>query len=293
MDEKRKKDMTDKADEITQSTGSAASGKSIRRERSASRRALAQLVGLEEAKRMVDGIVDFYRVQGLRKDNYPQVRLPAMHLIFSGNPGTAKRTVAGLFGKILKEEGIIGRGELYEVGQAELLGSTAGASARNIRDYFEKASGAVLYIKNAPSLMGLPEHHGRDAIPALLREMDGQRKGIAVILSGDRRKLDEMEQSYPEISGRIAFRVRFPDYSMDELYEILCKLALKEGFVFSRDVRESFLQRILWKDTKRGNAKLVRNLLDQAKLNQAGRLLRLPEKRREQEMMVIRGEDFI
>ena len=275
MDEKRKKDT------------------SIRRERSAGRRALAQLVGLEEAKRMVDGIVDFYRVQGLRKDKCPEVSLPALHLIFSGNPGTAKWTVAGLFGRILKEEGIIDRGELYEVGQAELLGSTPGASARNIRDYFEKASGAVLYIENAPCLMGLPEHHGRDAIPALLREMDGQRGGIAVILAGDRRKFEEMEQSYPEISGRIAFRVRFPDYSMDELYEILCKLAAKEGFVFSRDVRESFLQRILWKDTKRGNAKLVRNLLDQAKLNQAGRLLRLPEERREQEMMVIRGEDFI
>lgn len=253
---------------------------------------LSELVGLEEAKRMIRRIVDFYRVQKLRQDRYPGIASPVLQLIFCGNPGTGKRTVAGLLGKILQEEGIIGSGNLYDVGQAELLGLTSGESARRIRDYFEKARGSVLYIDHLQSLTELSDHSGSDVIHALLREMDNCHPETVVILADNHKRLDELDQWYPELCGRMAFWVRFPDYSVDELYEILCKMAAKEGYKLKEDARDGFFQRIMWKDTRKGNAKLIRNLLDHAKLNQAARILRLPERKRDQEMMTLRGVDF-
>lgn len=256
------------------------------------REMLEHLTGLETVKELVDEILAFYKVQTFRKKIDGSVEIPTMHMVFYGNPGTAKTTVARLLGKIMKEEGLLEKGELYEVGRQDLVGRYVGWTAKNVSEYFKKAKGSVLFVDEAYSLADEKGSFGDEAINTLVQEMENHRRDTVVILAGYKSDMNRMLDRNPGLRSRIAFYVDFPDYSCDELYEILLKMTQAEKMRLEDGVREVFFEKLQKQDTSKGNGRLVRNIYDRAKLKQAKRIVDLSMSKQKQELFLLRKEDF-
>lgn len=253
---------------------------------------LERLIGLVDVKRLIAEIIDFFKLQKRRAIQHKGIAKPTMHMVFYGNPGTAKTTVARLVGRILKEEKILEIGDMYEVGRADLVGKYVGWTAKTVREYFEKAKGSVLFIDEAYSLVDGQNSFGDEAIDTIVQEMENHRNDMVVIMAGYKHDMEELIQKNQGLQSRISFYIEFPDYSREELYCIMEKMVSEEGMELAEDVKETFLDRVGKMDIRTGNGRLVRNLLDRAKIKQAGRILGLPEELQEEEMFRLRGADF-
>lgn len=253
---------------------------------------LEQLIGLSGVKKVIGEIIDFYKLQKIRSNAVRTLQKPTMHMVFYGNPGTAKTTVARLVGKILKEENILETGDMYEVGRSDLVGKYVGWTAKTVKEYFEKAKGSVLFNDEAYSLVDEQKSFGDEAINTIVQEMENHRDDVVVILAGYRQEMQLLLNKNRGLESRIAFYVDFPDYSMEELYQILCEMAVKEGLKIEKDVKEEFLDKVAKIDTQSGNGRIVRNLLDHAKLKQASRVMKLTEREQMEEWMILKAVDF-
>ena len=253
---------------------------------------LQELIGLAEVKSLIADIIDFFKLQKMRRQAGGIVNKPTMHMVFYGNPGTAKTTVARLIGRILKEEDIIENGDTYEVGRANLVGKYVGWTARIVEDYFERAKGSVLFIDEAYALADDQKSFGDEAINTLVQEMENHREDVVVIMAGYQKSMECLLQKNQGLQSRIAFRITFPDYSIDELYQILEQMVKAEGLKLMDDVWDPFCDRVIQVDIHQGNGRAVRNILDRAKMNQARRVLKLPEPKQKEEMFLLRKEDF-
>ena len=152
---------------------------------------LHDMIGLSDAKKIIGEALDFYKAQKLFKERGFDQSRPSMHMVFTGNPGTAKTTVARLFASIMKENGLLPNGKLYEVGRADLVDRFLGGTAPRVKKAFLKARGGVLFIDEAYSLVeerdGL---YGDEAINTIVQEMENMRDEVVVIFSG---YTDQME----------------------------------------------------------------------------------------------------
>lgn len=257
------------------------------------REELQGLIGLTEVKTLITDIINFFKLQKIRERAGGIVSKPTMHMVFYGNPGTAKTTVARLTGRILKEEKIIEKGDIYEVGRADLVGKYVGWTARIVQDYFERAKGSVLFIDEAYALADEQKSFGDEAINTLVQEMENHREDVVVIMAGYQKSMENLLQKNQGLQSRIAFRIAFPDYSIDELYQILEWMVETEGLRLAEDVWDPFCDRVIQVDIHQGNGRAVRNILDRAKINQAKRVLKLPEQKQREELFLLRREDFI
>lgn len=254
--------------------------------------ALNDLIGLENVKKLVSQILDFFKLQALRKSVNPDVSAPTMHMIFYGNPGTAKTTVARLLGKILKEEKILEKGEMFEVGRQDLVGKYVGWTAKNVSEYFEKAKGSVLFIDEAYSLADEQRSFGDEAINTLVQEMENHRNDTVVIMAGYKTDMQRLLAKNQGLQSRISFFVEFPDYSKEELFEILEKMVREENMLLDENIYPIFSQQLDYYNTSSGNGRLVRNIFNMAKIRQAGRVLTMSKEKQEQEMFMLKKEDF-
>ena len=237
---------------------------------------LNTMIGLTEAKSVIKQALDYYKAQKLFKDKGFTLERPAMHMVFTGNPGTAKTSVARLFAQIMKDNGLLSDGDLYEVGRADLVGKYVGWTAQIIKKKFKLARGSVLFIDEAYSLVddrdGL---FGDEAINTIVQEMENQREDMVVIFAGYPNKMEQFLQKNPGLRSRIAFHIPFADYSADELFQITQLMADKKKISLADGVYDKLMpiynKAILAEDS--GNGRFVRNMVEKAIMKQASRLL--------------------
>lgn len=193
----------------------------------------------------------------------------------ASNPGTAKTTVARLLAQILRDNKIISRGGLVEVGRADLVGEYVGQTAPQVKDVFRRAKGSVLFIDEAYSLLddkkGL---YGDEAINTIVQEMENARDDVIVIFAGYKNEIEEFVERNPGLSSRIAFHVDFDDYSASELLDITKLLARDRDIILDPSCDQKLLD--IYKKARQnpsfGNGRYARNVLEKAKLNQASRI---------------------
>lgn len=239
---------------------------------------LNKMIGLSEAKSVINKALNFYKMQKLYKSNGISMERPAMHMIFTGNPGTAKTTVARLFAQIMKDNGLLSKGDLYEVGRADLVGKYVGWTAQIVKEKFKAARGSVLFIDEAYSLVDDKDGlFGDEAISTIVQEMENNRDNMVVIFAGYPNKMEQFLQKNPGLRSRIAFHVPFDDYNADELCDIATLIAETNGLHIS-DAAVPKLHGIFssaCKSADFGNGRFVRNLIESAKMEQANRILSL------------------
>ena len=237
---------------------------------------LSEMVGLAEAKAVIKKALNYYKMQKIYAERGVRQDTPAMHMIFTGNPGTAKTTVARLFARIMKENGLLSRGQLIEVGRGDLVGKYMGWTAQNVQNKFKEASGGVLFIDEAYSLVDdRCGAYGDEAINTIVQEMENHRADVVVIFAGYPDKMEGFIEKNPGLRSRIAFHVPFADYSGTELCMIAELLSRRNGMRIESaallKLEKAF--NVARTNTDFGNGRYVRNIFEQAKMNQASRLL--------------------
>ena len=237
---------------------------------------LNKMTGLKEAKKVIDSALDYYKAQKIFKEKGVKSDRPAMHMVFTGNPGTAKTTVARLFASILKENGILSEGKLFELGRADLVGKYVGWTAPIVKKRFAEAKGSVLFIDEAYSLVdGKDGLYGDEAINTIVAEMENNREDMVVIFAGYPKEMEAFLERNPGFRSRIAFHVPFEDYSVEELFDIADLIAEDKGLRLDSGVKEKLIPVFEKARSEKdfGNGRFVRNMIEKAKMKQMARLV--------------------
>lgn len=255
---------------------------------------LNQLIGLAGVKELVEEIRAYIEIGRQRSAHHLKCEPLVLHMIFSGNPGTGKTTVARLLGKLFRGMGVLSRGHLVEVERADLVGEYIGHTAQKTREQVQKALGGLLFVDEAYSLgRGGAKDFGKEAIDLLVKAMEDHRHDLILILAGYRREMASFLRLNPGLSSRFPIQIAYPDYSVAELLEIAGMMARQRHYCFSEAAREQ-LRLILARrqgELNFSNARLVRNLLEKAIRRQALRLSRLEQPGRE-ELITIEDRDL-
>ncbi|MCR5605155.1 MAG: AAA family ATPase, partial [Lachnospiraceae bacterium] len=245
-----------------------------KRKKSNSYNELQDMVGLSDVKNLCDEIICSYKMQKVRGRFGLDEQNLSRHMVFTGNPGSAKTTVARLLCDILADEGVLETGKLVECGRADLVGRYVGWTAKAVKSKFWEAKGGILFIDEAYSLVDDSHSFGDEAINTIVQEMENNRDKVIVIFAGYPDKMEEFIDRNEGLRSRIAFHLNFPDYDQDELLEIMKNMVYKRGLEVDENalpVCRDILERAC-KQKDYGNGRFVRNYLDQAVMRQSIRL---------------------
>ena len=245
------------------------------------KRELDELVGLAPVKEYVFGLADNIQVQQRRAAAGFKTASLSMHMIFTGNPGTGKTTIARLVARYLKAIGALKGGQLIEVGRGDLVGRYTGHTAPLTNSVIESALGGVLFIDEAYSLYrGEQDSFGLEAIDTLVKGMEDHRDELVVILAGYTKEMETFLTANSGLASRFPNKIEFPDYTAAELLDITYRLAEGRGYQLDESCNAPLLgyyQRRQAQDARRaGNGRLARNTLEKAIFNQSRRLVAEP-----------------
>ena len=240
-----------------------------------------ELVGLAPVKEYVFGLADNLQVQQRRAAAGLKTASLSMHMIFTGNPGTGKTTIARLVAKYLKAIGALNGGQLVEVTRADLVGRYTGHTAPLTNSVIESALGGVLFIDEAYSLYrGEQDSFGLEAIDTLVKGMEDHRDELVVILAGYTREMETFLTANSGLASRFPNKIEFPDYTAAELLDITYRLAEGRGYQLDESCNAPLLgyyQRRQAQDARTaGNGRLARNTLEKAIFHQSRRLVAEP-----------------
>ena len=245
------------------------------------KRELDELVGLAPVKEYVFGLADNIQVQQRRSAAGFKTASLSMHMIFTGNPGTGKTTIARLVARYLKAIGALKGGQLIEVSRGDLVGRYTGHTAPLTNSVIESALGGVLFIDEAYSLYrGEQDSFGLEAIDTLVKGMEDHRDELVVILAGYTKEMETFLTANSGLASRFPNKIEFPDYTADELLDITTVLAKGKGYRLAESCTFPLLgyykRRQALDSRTAGNGRLARNTLEKAIFNQSRRLVAEP-----------------
>jgi SpoVK/Ycf46/Vps4 family AAA+-type ATPase len=244
------------------------------------------LVGLDRVKADVRQLINFLKVQRLREEQGLKALPASRHLVFYGNPGTGKTTVARLVAQIYRTLGVLRRGHLVETDRAGIVAGYVGQTAIKVREVTTKALGGVLFIDEAYTLASGGENDfGREAVETLLKMMEDHRDELVVIVAGYTQRMQDFLDSNPGLRSRFNKHIHFDDYGVEQLVAIFKSFCKKAEFK-PTEAAESELAAIFGvlcvsRDETFGNARAARNLFEATLSKQANRLVSLPRVDRE------------
>jgi stage V sporulation protein K len=252
---------------------------------------LDRLVGLEGVKRHVREIHAFTSIQMKRKACGLAHETTGLHMVFTGNPGTGKTTVARVLGRLFREMGLLPGGHMVEVERADLVGEYIGHTAQKTREVVKRAVGGVLFIDEAYSLArGGEKDFGKESIDCLVRAMEDHRGELLLILAGYPAEMEWFLCQNPGLRSRFPIIIDFPDYSPEDLLRIGDGMWRTRQYELTPEARaflRHLLQSALWSATgDEGNARAMRNLVERSLRCQALRLMGRSDLSREELMAV-------
>ena len=258
---------------------------------------LDALVGLDAVKREVKSMVNLVKVRQLRREAELPVAPMSLHMVFTGNPGTGKTTVARLLGGLYAAIGALPRGQLVEVDRSGLVAGFVGQTALKTKEVIDSALGGVLFIDEAYSLAeGGPNDFGGEAIDTLLKAMEDHRDELVVIAAGYPEPMESFLGANPGLESRFNKHIFFPDYTGPELYKIFQAQAEKNGYRLEPEAedfaRAWFEDLYAQRGENFGNGRDVRNHFENMILRHADRVAALESPDR-QTLMLLKKEDFL
>lgn len=243
---------------------------------------LNELIGLSSVKHEIITFRNFLKIQKERKKKGFSVPPTSYHLVFSGNPGTGKTTIARIMAEIFRDLGILAKGHLVETSRADLVAGYMGQTAIKTNKVIDSALDGVLFIDEAYTLSKSSENdYGQEAIDTLLKRMEDDRNRLVVIIAGYTNEIKKFVNSNPGLSSRFNRYIEFPDYSEDELAEIFKSLLSKYDYTVNYDaevaMKKCIAAAVQNKDSRFGNGRYVRNLFEKVIEKQANRLASLTD----------------
>ena len=242
---------------------------------------LNELVGLKTVKHDVEELIGLAKVRKMREEKGMKAVPMSLHLVFSGNPGTGKTTVARILGKLYKEIGILSTGQMIETDRSGLVAGYVGQTAIKTQKKIQEAMGGILFIDEAYMLNQKDENFGQEAIDTILKAMEDHRDEFIVIVAGYTQLMKEFVESNPGLKSRFNKFFEFPDYTVDELqaiFELQCK---KYQYKLTEEADKAVREEIIRLEESKGenfaNAREVRNLFEKIIANQASRVSALEE----------------
>lgn len=242
---------------------------------------LNELIGLETVKHDVEEMIGLAKVRKMREDKGMKFVPVSLHLVFSGNPGTGKTTVARILAKLYKEIGILSKGQLVETDRSGLVAGYVGQTAIKTQEKIDEAMGGVLFIDEAYTLNQEGENFGQEAIDTILKAMEDHRDEFIVIVAGYTELMKSFVESNPGLRSRFNKFFEFPDYTVDELQQIFMLQCSKYQYTMTEEAEAAVKDMITDLEFSKGenfaNAREVRNLFEKIITNQSARVADLED----------------
>ena len=239
---------------------------------------LNSLIGLVNVKKELNSLINFVKLQRLRSQRGLNIPIISLHMVFTGNPGTGKTTVARLMSKILFELGYLSKGHLIETNRAGMVAGYLGQTALKTEEIVRQAVGGVLFIDEAYSLAN-DDDYGQEAIDTLLKLMEDYRDNLVVIVAGYPQLMEKFIASNPGLASRFNKYIEFHDYSREELFQIFEYTCAKNSYSFDADAAQilrDFIDKLIsHRDENFGNARAMRNIFEQCIAFHANRIMNM------------------
>lgn len=239
---------------------------------------LEKLIGLNEVKKTLAEVTAFALIQKKRTQLQLKAYPTVLHMVFKGNPGTGKTTVARILGNIFNDIGILTKGHLIEVERADLVGEYIGHTAQKTKEMLKKSMGGIMFVDEAYTLaQGGEKDFGKEAIATIVKAMEDYRDNLIIILAGYTSEMEKFMKSNPGLRSRFPIHINFKDYEEEELFQIALQMFMERDYELTSRCRWK-LKNILNEFAKNhhphsGNARYVRNLVEKSIRLQALRII--------------------